>query len=228
MTQIKVELQGVFGGDREIAESAWTSSSTYQKKQKRTDEDVERVVEMLANNKHATPFESVVFRFWIKMPIAIDRQFMTHRIQSANGMSGRYRTMPNEYLFMAHDVHSILNKVEPSEEIYEKYYEICSTANTVYENAITKLKVAKETKMINNTEYKRGREFLRGMLPLHNMTERVTTINLRSFANFIKLRLKPEAQPEIQEVARQMLDEVKKAKVCPVAIEWLEKNNWEL
>lgn len=226
MSQIQVELQGVFGGDREIAESAWTSSSTYQQKQKRTDEDVKRVVQMLANNKHATPFESVVFRFWIKMPIAIDRQFMTHRIQSANGMSGRYRTMPSEFLNMPDDVTAIADNID--RDLKVQYENHCKWPNENYVAAMEQAKIAKTAGKITNDEYKRFREFYRGMLPVHNMTERVTTINLRSFANFIKLRLKPEAQPEIQEVARQMLDEVKKANVCPVAIEWLEKNNWEL
>ena len=82
--------------------------------------------------------------------------------------------------------------------------------------------------IITNAELKRAREFYRGMLPQHNMTERVTTMNLRSFANFIKLRLKPEAQPEIQEVAKLMLTVVKQSNACPIAIEWLEKNEWSL
>ena len=58
------------------------------------------------------------------------------------------------------------------------------------------------------------------------MTERVTIINLRSFCNFMKLRNKPNAQPEIRYLAEQMLKEVKAKNVCPIAIEILEKNDW--
>ena len=96
--QIKVELQDSFGSDRSIATAAWTSSLTYQAKQLRTDKEVQRVVTMIANEKHSTHFESVIFRFWMRLPIAVDRQLMTHRMQSPSGMSGRYRTMPSDYL----------------------------------------------------------------------------------------------------------------------------------
>ena len=75
--EIKVELQGVFGDDRWIAEAAWTSSLKQENKALRTDEDVKRVINLLANEKHSVPFESVVFRFWIRMPISTDRQLFT-------------------------------------------------------------------------------------------------------------------------------------------------------
>jgi flavin-dependent thymidylate synthase len=239
MSQIKVELQDVMGNDRSISESAWTSSLDYSKKQSRTDEDVARVVKMLAEAKHSTPFESVVMRFWIKMPIAIDRQYMTHRLQSASGMSGRYRTMPSEYLEVPDEL------IDLEERIYktltrnqqdisqfdthlDMYYSICESANTYYSGIIKRLKEHEKSGIITNNEFKRAREFYRGMLPQHNMTERVSIMNLRAWANFIKLRLKPEAQPEIQEVARQMLEQVKLKNVAPVAIEYLEKNGWNI
>lgn len=229
MSQIKVELQETMGSDHAIANAAWTSSLDYQKKKSRTEEDVKRVVEMLANSKHSVPFESVVFRFWIKMPIATDRQFMSHRIASHSGMSGRYRTMPTEYLHVADDVMDILSKVKERKMVpLDNYYEICDKANTYYGLITKDFKEAEKAGEISNREFKRLREFYRGMLPQHNMTERVTVMNLRSFANFIKLRLKPDAQPEIQEVAKLMLEEVKKSGVCPIAIETLEKNGWEL
>lgn len=226
MTQIKVELQEVMGGDESIANAAWTSSLDYQKKKTRTTEDVERVVKMLADAKHSTPFESVVMRFWIKMPIAIDRQFMTHRLQSASGMSGRYRTMPSEFLSLSEDVANL--SFDPGFDPEFEYLRICREANTIYNQICNAAKNAKECGTITNDQYKRAREFYRGMLPQHNMTERVSIMNLRAWANFIKLRLKPEAQPEIQEVARLMLQEVKDKGVAPIAVEWLEKNGWNI
>lgn len=226
MKQIKVELQESMGSDRSIAEAAWTSSSDFQGKQRKTNEQVENIINMLANDKHATPFESVVFRFWIKMPIAIDRQHMTHRIGSHNGMSGRYRTMPTEFLAIPEDVESILNTVNP--QITKAYEHVCSLANSNYASAMEDLKRAKANNNITNEEYKRAREFIRGMLPQHNMTERVTVFNLRSFANYQKLRNSKHAQPEIQEVARQMLDAVKAANICPIALEALERNGWNI
>jgi len=232
MSQIQVELQDTFGNDRTIAESAWTSSLDYQKKQTRTDADVERVVKMLADNKHASPFESVVFRFWIKMPIQTDRQHVTHRICSHNGMSGRYRTMTSEFLGIPEDVSSICNRIGVNsphgKDILDDYMTKCEAANASYQNWLRILKEEQKMNTITNDEYKRCREFFRGVLPQNNMTERVTIINLRSFANYQKLRNSVHAQPEIQQVAKLMLEAVKKANVCPVAIEWLEKNDWNI
>ena len=234
MDQIKVELQEWLGSDRSIAESAWTSSSDYQKKKQRTDEDVKRVINMLADSKHSVPFESVVLRFWIKLPIAADRHMMTHRISSQSGMSARYRTMPHEYLEFANDVEEITSKFTSywgyynttQYEFMQEYYNVCESANNSYRTALDNAKKAEKEGKITNSEYKRIREFMRGMLPQHNMTERVIVINLRSFSNFIKLRDSEHAQPEIRYVAQLMLKAVETANVCPEAIAALKRNNW--
>lgn len=241
MSQIRVELQATYGSDREVAEAAWTSSLDYTKKKKRTDEDVAKVIEFLADHKHSTPFESIIFRFWIKMPIATDRQFMTHRIQSSSGMSGRYRTMPREYYDVPDDVHEIMNKIPMSQQdksklpaVYgsynwlESYYDLCESANHHYEALGVIGKEAERNGLITNTEFKRIREFYRGVLPQHNMTERVSIMNLRAFANFIRLRNSEHAQPEIREVAKLMLQSVKSCDTVIKSIEALEKNNWNI
>jgi len=225
--QIKVELQEWMGSDRAIADAAWTSSADLIKKISRTDDDVKRVIELLAHEKHSTPFESVVFRFWIRLPVAIDRQHMTHRIASHSGMSGRYRTMPSEYLSIPEDVRNILSK-GAFDKTGAVYSEICELANEAYQDSITSFKDLKDKGLITNDEYKRLREFYRGMLPQHNMTERVTTINLRSFCNYYRLRSKPNAQKEIQLIAQLMMDQVKSKNIAPLAISALEKNSWNI
>lgn len=237
MSQIQVELQESMGNDRRVAESAWTSSATHDTKLSKTDEQVASLVNRLADEHHATPFESVVFRFWIKMPIATDRQHMTHRIASHNGMSGRYRTMPSEFLDVPDDVEQILSRlnltyVNPSNTPLDpiaEYIEMCTKANSFYQSLVYALKLEeKKNASINNAEFKRLREFFRGVLPQHNMTERVTVMNLRSFANYQRLRNSEHAQPEIREVAQLMLEAVKAANVCPVALEALERNGWQI
>lgn len=230
MNQIKVELQEYMGNDRSIAESAWTSSLDYQKKKIKTDNDVEKIIKMLVINKHSTPFESIVFKFWIKMPIQTDRQHMTHRIASHNGMSGRYRTMPNDWLNASQDIENICEKVFNTNGILHifEYNKLCETANTFYNRSILAYKDAEKNNKITNKEYKRLREFFRGVLPQNNMTERVTIMNLRSFSNYQKLRNSEHAQPEIQQVAKLMLEEIKKHNICPIVLNALESNNWEI
>jgi flavin-dependent thymidylate synthase len=232
MKQIKVELQDWMGDDRQIAEAAWTSSFDLQNKETRSYDDVERVINLLASEKHSVPFESVVFRFWIKLPIAIDRQHMTHRIASHSGMSGRYRTMPTEYYAIPDDVQSIIQNKLPVKEytggLDYIYNAACINANNYYEQIMTELKKNKSDSLITNDEYKRLREFFRGMLPQHNMTERVTVMNLRSFANYYKLRFKPNAQKEIQYIAEQMYTQIRDMSVCPIAFSALDKNSWNI
>lgn len=225
MNQIKVELQEWLGSDKSIADAAWTSSTTLRGKMKRTEEDVKRVVNMLADSGHSTPFESVVFRFWIKLPIQTDRQHMTHRIASHNGMSGRYRTMPNEWLKVPREMYDLIIRAVGIQAV-DEYESKCEEVNEWYNFY---LKIAKDSEnhgVISNKEYKRFREFFRGVLPQNNMTERVTIMNLRSFANYQKLRNNEHAQPEIQMIAKLMLDSVEKSNVCPIAIEALKRNNW--
>lgn len=227
--KIQVELQEIYGTDKHVAEAAWTSSLTYQGKQKRTEEDVSRVVHMLADAKHSTPFESIIFRWWIRMPIAIDRQFMTHRLQSASGMSGRYRTMPTDFLGIPDDIKTITKKVygsDAGEHIINQYSVFCESANDFYIAVCNKSKYEKERQTITNDEYKRIREFFRGVLPQHNMTERVSVMNLRSWCNFYRLRSKNDAQPEIREVANLMMQEIKKHENIKNTINALEKNNF--
>lgn len=227
---IKVELQDWFGSDEDVALSAWTSSTTYKGKLKKTPEDVSRVVNMLIDQKHSVPVESIVLRFWLRVPIATDRQIMTHRIASMSGMSGRYRTMPSDFLAVPKDVEELTLSAlgDDGDRILDNYYKLCTKANDYYQEVMKQLKVARNSNFITNDQYKRGREFFRGVLPQHNMTERVMVINMRSFANFVKLRASPHAQPEIRQLAELMLTAVEQAEVAPITIEALKRNNWNI
>lgn len=227
MSQTKVELLSIYGTEEDVAFSAWTSSFEHQKKSKKTPEDIKKVINFLADNQHSTPFESIIFKFWIKLPIQTDRQFQTHRIQSSNGMSGRYRTMPNEWLEVPEDIIKITEKFI-SEIDYSNYSIICEKANNFYQDYLSSLKSAEKEGKISNNEYKRAREFFRGVLPQNNMTERVSIMNLRSWANFYKLRSSKHAQPEIQYIANEMLRLIKESGKCSETIKALEKNGWNI
>lgn len=147
-----------------------------------------------------------------------------------SGMSGRYRTMPSDFLLIPEDIDEILTnlKDEKFARVEEEYNNLCLTTNNWYQTKCKEFKQEKELGNITNEEYKRLREFMRGVLPQHNMTERVTIMNLRSFANFIKLRTKPNAQKEIQILADLAYKAVKKANICPIALNWLEQNYWSI
>jgi thymidylate synthase (FAD) len=224
---IKVELQESMGSDAAIANAAWTSTYNRDLRDIRYDnpEVVADLVRRCARDGHSTPFESVIFRFWIRMPIFTDRQHMTHRIASHNGLSGRYRTVPTDFFEMPDDVSKIYEKA--GLDVAMLNYTM-SHVNAVYADKMDSLKQAKADGLVTNEEYKRAREITRNILPQANMVERTTIINLRSFANYMRLRTDAHAQPEIQEVARQMLAQVKAAEICPVALEAVEDAGWQI
>lgn len=236
-SQLLVELQEVMGNDESVCNSAWTSS--YDKTKRDTklnvETDVKRVVDMLADSGHGTPFESVVFRFWLRMPIFVDRQFMTYRIASHNGLSGRYRSMPTDYLEVPDDVMDIMEKVDSNvDNIYSNeswnllgsYYESCEIATNNYKHGIEKAKNAEKAGFISNQEFKRFREIWRAQLPTAGFVERTTIINLRSLANMFKQRISNDAQKETRQIAELMLQCIKDKNVAPLAIQALERNNW--
>lgn len=233
--KILVELQEYMGSDASIANAAWTSTYDKDKREDKYDdpEKVASIVPRLITDGHGTPIESVVFRFWIRMPIFTDRQHMTHRIASQNGLSGRYRTLPGDWFSIPQDVVDVLNRIYPNPHgatpYAKSYYDsICQQAYAFYNSELTELKLQEKWGKITNVEFKRIREVLRGVLPVAGMIERTTILNLRSFANYQRQRNSGHAQPEIRKVAELMLEEVKRANIAPIAISTLESIGWRI
>lgn len=229
MSQILVELQSFMGDDESIANAAWTSTYDKDRREEKYKDPVkvQNLVRRLANEDHGTPFESVVLRFWMRIPVFLDRQLMTHRIASHNGMSGRYRTMPSDVFTMPQDVYDICVNAGLYTHMSE-YEAMTNAANYWYQRQTKALKAARDTDKITPEAYRRAREILRGVLPQANMTERTSIFNLRSFANFQKQRNTDKAQPEARTLAKLMLEEVKRINIAPTAIEALEQKGWNI
>lgn len=223
--QIHVELQDHMGTDAAVAHAAWTSSLDLDRKELKTPEDIERLCRRVVLDGHRTPVESVVLRFWIRLPIFSDRQHMTHRIATHNGLSGRYRTMPDDWYHLPQDVLNILGRAGHS-DINEGYDDVCQWANHMYRTHLEHLRAAEKGGAITNGEYKRCREVLRGMLPQAGMTERVTVMNLGALANYQVLRNSSHAQPEICYIAKLMADLVRQKGIAPVTVGALVEKGW--
>jgi len=235
----EVTLLDWWESDKDVADSAWVSTA----KQKRTEEDVYRVItQSIVPLHHDTPKESVWMKFWIRCPIYVERQLDKYRMTtqkqdfkveweegefgrwniSQNELSLRYKTMPNTYITMPKDVYDISGPT-----IAMLYEQIMSSQETSYEKIISKLKQKVDDKTITYAELKRAREFLRGMLGTGFFTDMQIVLNLNSFEHIMNQRLKPDAQPETQLVAKLMLKEVVDKKVAPITIEkMIEVNKW--
>ena len=74
----KVELIGIYGSDESHALSAWTSTSRELTEDKKS--RIPKLLKMLAENGHETPFEKSSISFLVTTDIASHVHLLKHRI----------------------------------------------------------------------------------------------------------------------------------------------------
>ena len=191
-----VELLGYYGSDEVIACSAWTSTSREldEKKRKR----IPKLINMLWSHGHETPFEKGSVHFLVDCDIASHIHLLKHRLSSLNAESARYKELKEDKMFTPEDW--------PEE--WKLELEVYTAAgNTLYHEAITALEPT--------LGRKRAKESARFFKTYNSMIQSDIMFNMRSFANFQKLRNSEHAQKEIRELAQIMLDLVKNIKGNP-------------
>lgn len=144
-----------------------------------------------------TPFEHNAFRFHIRCPIFVAREWMRHRVGSFNEFSMRYAKATDDfYVPEPDDVRTQVGKpgaytfepVEPeiAEQTQDELRAVYDAAFAAYERLVD-LGVA--------------RELARCVMPVGAYTEFYWTINARSLMNFVSLRAAETAQREIRRYA---------------------------
>ena len=186
---MNVELLGVFGDDRQIAETAWVSSNRGDPSDP---ERIRKLIKMLAEEGHETPFESVVTRWKIEAPQRIQVQLLRHRMASHNVASARYN----------HKFKEVYPFSEQAEQEGLEMRELMVLEELANSCLIQYNKLLENTK--NHHNKKRIRELAAFALPQGVMSSQVMTINLRSLKNLIALRSSEHAQREIREIAENM------------------------
>lgn len=84
-----VRLVDVMGNDSSIVQAARVSYGTGTKSVR---ED-RALIRYLMRHRHTSPFEMVEFKFHVKLPIFVARQWIRHRTANVNEYSGRYSQM---------------------------------------------------------------------------------------------------------------------------------------
>ena len=144
-----------------------------------------------------TPFEHNAFRFHIRCPIFVAREWMRHRVGSFNEFSLRYAKATEDfYLPEPEDVRTQVGKPgaysfepvapEVAEQTRDELRAVYDAAFAAYERLV-ELGVA--------------RELARCLLPVGAYTEFYWTVNARSLMNFVSLRAAETAQREIRRYA---------------------------
>ena len=206
----KVELLGHYGSDTVIACSAWTSTSRNLTDEKKA--RVQSLINMLWINGHETPFEKGVVHFLVDTDIASHIHLLKHRISSLNAESARYKELKEDKYYLPED----WGDTTCTEVIrYPTYFSIhCHTecgakwtdilrVYTEYGNELYHQCIADLEPVLGR---KRAKESARFFKTYNSQIQADVMFNMRSFANFIKLRNSEHAQKEIREIAQQMWD----------------------
>ncbi len=189
-----VRLDGAMADDLSVVNSARVSFG------RRVDElsDADAgLIRFLMRERHGTPFEHNSFRFHVRCPLFVAREWFRHRVGSFNEFSMRYakatddfyvpepddvRTQvgkPGAYSFEPVDAELAQRTRDELQAVYEHAYE-------TYERLV---------------EQGVARELARAAIPVGAYTEFYWTVNARALMNFVSLRAAETAQREIRRYA---------------------------
>jgi thymidylate synthase (FAD) len=189
-----VRLDAHMASDLAVVNGARVSFARHKAEMEEADE---KLIGFLMRERHASPFEHSVFRFHVRSPLFVAREWMRHRWSSFNEFSLRYAQATDDfYVPAADDVRTQVGKpgaysfepVEPevAEQTREELRAVYEQAFAAYERLV-ELGVA--------------RELARCALPVGAYTEFYWTVNARSLMNFVSLRNAEMAQREIRRYA---------------------------
>jgi thymidylate synthase (FAD) len=199
--ECKVELLETFGDDLTVVNAARVS--LHKEVKEFTDKD-ERLLNYLVEHDHVSPFFHPQARFRLRMPIWMAREWFRHTIGFArNEVSRRYvdepptfhipsalrSRAPNKKQGSKDDIHA--HNIEFRVQMAQDCEHAVNTYNMLLKNGVCP-------------------EQARMILPQNMMTEFIETGSLAAYARLCKLRLGPDAQKEIQEVAEKVSDELLK------------------
>src|SRR5438132_5513325 len=189
-----VRLDAVMADDLSVVNAARVSFARHKDAMDSSDEGL---IRFLMRERHGTPFEHNSFRFHIRCPIFVAREWFRHRIGSFNEFSMRYAKATDDFYVPApEDVRSQVGKpgaytfetvapelAESTRETFESIYQVAYAA---YEELV---------------EAGIAREIARCVLPVGAYTEFFWTVNARALMNFVSLRAADTAQREIRRYA---------------------------
>ena len=189
-----VRLDDSMASDLSVVNGARVSFARHKTEM---DESDEGLIRFLMRDRHGTPFEHNAFRFHVRAPLFVAREWFRHRVGSFNEFSMRYAKATDDfYVPELDDVRSQVGK--PGAYTFEPVDpELAETAREaledVYEHAFATYERLVEAGV--------ARELARSVMPVGAYTEFFWTVNARALMNFISLRAAETAQREIRRYA---------------------------
>lgn len=192
-----VRLDGAMADDLSVVNAARVSFARHKDV---VDEADEGLIRFLMRERHGTPFEHNCFRFHIRCPIFVAREWFRHRIGSFNEFSMRYAKATDDfYVPAADDVRTQVGK--PGAYTFETVDDDLAEATRAELTSVYEAAYATYERLV---ERGIAREIARCVLPVGAYTEFYWTVNARALMNFVSLRATEYAQREIRLYAEKV------------------------
>jgi thymidylate synthase (FAD) len=189
-----VRLDDAMASDLSVVNSARVS---FGRRKTEMDESDEGLIRFLMRDHHGTPFEHNAFRFHIRAPIFVAREWFRHRVGSFNEFSMRYAKATDDfYVPEPDDVRTQVGK--PGAYSFEPVDPELAEQTRVELRAVYEQAYATYERLV---EAGVARELARAVMPVGAYTEFYWTVNARALMNFVALRAHETAQREIRRYA---------------------------
>jgi thymidylate synthase (FAD) len=214
----KIELIDSMGNDLSIVNDARAS---FEKSSDLLDEKDIKLINYLIKHQHTSPFRGVVFKFKVKAPLYLCRQWWKHVIASNhndeqlgwNEKSFRYVAIDDRNEFYLPQTFRKQSKNNKQATIGSLESELNNQAIAIYQEQCENSYQA-YTKLLDLGV---GREQARGVLIPSVYTSWVWTVSLQALLNFIELRIGAGAQTEIGAYAQAIVELIEP--IVPIAME---------
>jgi thymidylate synthase (FAD) len=205
-----VRLDEVMASDLSVVNAARVS---FARRKEEMDDGDAGLIKFLMRERHGTPFEHNAFRFHVRAPLFVAREWFRHRIGSYNEFSMRYAKATDEFYVPAlEDVRTQSGK--PGAYSFEPVADEVAKATR---DELASVYAAAYSAYERLVEMGVARELARAVMPVGAYTEFYWTVNARALMNFISLRAAETAQREIRRYADAV--EVFLAEHMPVTYE---------
>lgn len=189
-----LELVAACASDLDVVNGARVSFNVWHEEMEGGDD---KLIGYLLRERHGSPFEHTYFRFRVKAPLFVFREWHRHRVgHSYNEVSLRYTKIDPEF-YIPERIRTRVGKPGSYNHVE------LDTANTVRFSMDIKATTTEARKnYLHALEAGVAPEMARMLLPVNTYSEMIWSCNARSLMHFLGLRNAPNAQWEIQQYAQ--------------------------
>lgn len=191
-SDMRVAYVDHMGNDKRIAQAARVSTGNDQ-----SDRPHEGLVKRLWQDQHTSTFEHNTLTVRVEVPIFVAREWMRHRTQAFNEISGRYSEMEPVFYVPGED-----RPLVQTGKAMDYRREAGSPVLRAVTDRLMRI-AGKGAWRLYEYMLRKGvaREVARNVLPVSLYTRFYATANLRNWLHFVELRTDPTALWEIRQAA---------------------------